>query len=145
MDDAYKKKVIKTTMEKQLHPIMNNNKWEKLQNGVLKLLPFPPPFQAKYVLEEAPIPNNFDIDVWYWGDWTEGLTPFYSIEWIKVRPRYLKHKGMLVKDEVIDITNEFLILLNSLKIPFRRDNNAFYIYGYISNDDLNKLENMKAY
>jgi hypothetical protein len=141
MED-YKKKVIETTIEKQLHPVMNNTKWEKLRNEVLKLLPFPPPFQAKYVLEESPLPESFDSDVSYWGDWDEALTPFYSIEWIKVRPRYLKHQGVLVTDEVIDITNEFITLLNRLKIPYRKDNNAYYIYGYVSNDDLNNLESI---
>lgn len=83
-------KVLDVVSEKQLCSIMNNTKWEKLQSGVLNTLPFPPPFQVKYVLEDTPIPATFENDMWYWGDW-EGLFPFYSVEWIRVRPRYLPH------------------------------------------------------
>jgi hypothetical protein len=130
--DSLKKKVQAVVSGKQLYSILNNTKWEELQSRVLNALPFPPPYQAKYVLEDTPEPNTFDSDVWYWGDWEEGLLPFYSVEWIRVRPRYLKHKGMLVKDEVIDITDDFRTLLIKLKIPHKEENSSFYIYGYIA-------------
>jgi hypothetical protein len=131
-----KKKIQAVIGEKQLCSIMNNTKWEELQSGVLNTLPFPPPYQAKYVLEESLEPKYFDSDVWYLGDWVEGLSPFYAVEWIRVRPRYLRHKGILLKGEVVDITDNFRILLQNLKIPHKEENNSFYIYGYISDTDL---------
>ncbi|MFT9850228.1 DUF6678 family protein [Aneurinibacillus sp. REN35] len=130
-----KQKVQVVIEEKQLCSIMNNTKWGKLQHEVLHTLPFTPPFQAKYVLEDTPEPEVFDSDVWYWGDWIEGLLPFYSVEWIRVRPRYLKHQGMLVEPEVIDITEDFRSLLDNLNVPYKEESNSFYIYGYISNTD----------
>lgn len=133
--DSFKKKVQAVVAEKQLCSIMNNTKWEELQSGVLIGLRFPPPYQVKLVLEDTPEPKTFDSDVWYLGDWVEGLLPFYSIEWIRVRPRYLKHKGLLVKDEVVNITDDFRILLQNLKIPYKEENKSFYIYGYISDTD----------
>jgi hypothetical protein len=135
--DSFRQKVQAVIAEKQLCSIMNNTKWEELQSGVLNVLPFPPPYQAKYVLEDTPEPKSFNSDVWYLGDWVEGLLPFYSVEWIRVRPRYLKNRGLLVKDEVIDITNDFRILLQNHKIPHKEENNSFHIYGYIA--DTNSL------
>lgn len=133
--ESFKKKVQAIVTEKQLCSIMNNTKWEKLQSGVLKQLPFTPPYQVKYILQEKPEPVTFDNDVWYLGDWIEGLFPFYSIEWIKVRPRYVKNKGRLVDGEVIDITEQFRELLHNLHIPYKEENNVFFIYGYAASTE----------
>lgn len=133
--ESFIKKVQAIVTEKQLCSIMNNTKWEKLQSGVLKQLPFTPPYQVKYILQEKPEPVTFDNDVWYLGDWIEGLFPFYSIEWIKVRPRYVKNKGRLVDGEVIDITDQFRELLHNLHIPYKEENNVFFIYGYATSTE----------
>lgn len=133
--DTFKEKVMNAVSERQLASIMNNTKWRELQSAVLNTLPFPPPFQAKYVLEDAPSPNEFEDDVWYVGDWIEGLMPFYHVEWINVRPRHLVSKGRLVQPEVIDITEKFIGILNEHSIPYYRDSKSIYIYGYISKTD----------
>ncbi|MBO9128529.1 DUF6678 family protein [Bacillus sp. 165] len=134
--DPLKIKINSRISQKNLHPIMNNTKWEKLQKAIINDFPIPPPFQVKYVLEDNPVPESFEGDVWYLGDWKEGILPFYSVEWIRVKPRYLKHKRRLIDDEVIDFTKGFRTLLQELKIPYVEKNNDFYIYGYISNTDL---------
>ncbi|WP_025028241.1 DUF6678 family protein [Caldalkalibacillus mannanilyticus] len=133
--ESLKKNIQSVLSEKQLHPIMNNTKWKELQSAVINTLPFPPPYQVKYVLEETPEPISFDNDVWYFGDWNEGLSLFYSVEWIRVRPRYLKHRGVLIDDELIDITVEFLRVLHHLNIPYIEESNSYYIFGYTSNTD----------
>lgn len=74
--DRYKEKVMNAVSKRQLASRMNNTKWRELQTAVLNTLPFPPPFQAKYVLVESPSPSEFEDDVWYLGDWVEGLMPF---------------------------------------------------------------------
>ncbi|WP_052343630.1 DUF6678 family protein [Bacillus massiliigorillae] len=134
--DPLKKKINSRISENNLYPIMNNTKWGKLQKSIINDFPILPPYQAKYVLEDTPKPELFEGDVWYLGDWVEGILPFYSVEWIRVKPRYLKHRGILIQDEVIDFTNEFRTLLQELKIPYVEKNNDFYIYGYLSNTEL---------
>lgn len=131
-EQDYKKKVHRCVIERQLSSVMNDTKWSNLQSAVLSNLPFPPPFQAKYILGDSPYPEEFDKDVWYFGDWIEGIEPFYSVEWIRVRPRYQRHQGNLIPPEVIDITNEFIDILIQNKVPFINMNDSIYIYGYIS-------------
>lgn len=127
--------VLNCVMERQLSAVMNNTKWGHLQRAVLNNLPFPPPFQAKYVLDDRLHPEKFDRDVWYFGDWIEGLEPFYAVEWIRVRPRYQRHQGNLVAPEVIDIADDFISILQTHKVPFTEQNDSIYIYGYIASTE----------
>lgn len=127
-----KKRLFETIAERNLTSIMNNTKWLELQDAVVNKLLFPPPYQAKYLLDDSLYPEEFERDVWNWGDWKEGIMPFYSVEWIRVRPRYLEHRGMLVAPKLIDITDDFVNILKELSIPYRQDNDTYFIYGYIS-------------
>ncbi|WP_413362966.1 DUF6678 family protein [Lysinibacillus sp. 3P01SB] len=131
-----KARVMKTVAERNLVSVMNDTKWRELQDAVINTLLFPPPYQAKYLLEGRLYPEEFETDVSYWGDWIEGIVPFYSVEWIRVRPRYLKHRGRLVSPEVIDITDEFVKLLKELSIPYRLENDTYIIYGYVANTSI---------
>lgn len=131
LESRDRKRVLRVINEKQLYSVLNNTKWRELQSAVLTSLPFPPPFQIKDVLGNEPYPKEFENDVWYLGDWREGLYPFYSVEWIRVRHRYLKDKGNLLPKDIIDISEEFKIILNKLSIPYREENDSIYIYGYI--------------
>lgn len=126
-----KARVMKTVAERNLVSVMNDTKWRELQGAVINTLLFPPPYQAKYLLEDRLYPEEFETDVSYWGDWIEGIVPFYSVEWIRIRPRYLKHRGRLVSPEVIDITDDFVKLLKELSIPYRLENDTYIIYGYV--------------
>lgn len=128
-------RVLEALTDKQLSSVMNNTKWRELKDAVLHTLPFPPPYQAKYVLEDKLFPEDFEGDVWYWGDWEEGLLPFYEVEWIRVRPRYQQHRGKLVAPEIVDCTDEFISILQMHNIPFKQENDSIYIYGYISNTE----------
>lgn len=131
-----KARVMKTVAERNLVSVMNDTKWRELQDAVINTLLFPPPYQAKYLLEGRLYPEEFETDVSYWGDWIEGIVPFYSVEWIRVRPRYLKHRGRLVSPEVIDITDEFVKLLKELSIPYRLENDTYIIYGYVADTSI---------
>jgi len=65
------------------------------------------------------------------GDWSdEALTPFYEIEWIRIRPAYRQHRGKLIDDETIDETKDFLSILNTYSIPYETSNGTYIIYGY---------------
>lgn len=133
--DRYKEKVMEAVSKRQLASVMNTTKWTELQTAVHNNLPFPPPFQAKYVLTESPSPNEFEEDVWYFGDWVEGLMPFYAVEWIRVRPRRVVHTGRLIPPELIDITEEFIGILRDYSIPYYQSNDSIYIYGYTTQTD----------
>ena len=111
---------------------MNNTKWKELKNAVDDL-PFPPPYVLKNVFEEEENVPKFDEDVSYLGDWSNeafNWGDYFAIEWIKVRPRYKKHRGRLVPDEIVDETEEFLCILKKFNIPFEEQDGVYTIYGY---------------
>jgi hypothetical protein len=111
--------------------VMNETKWVELQNAVLCELPFAPAYQCKMVLRSDPYPERFETDVDYLGDWSsECLSPFSCIEWLRVRPRFLRHRGRLVAPEVLSVESEFLAILHRYQIPHRRDGETVWIYGY---------------
>ncbi|QAA32287.1 DUF6678 family protein [Clostridium manihotivorum] len=127
---SLKEKVIRIINEKQMYSLMNNTKWRELQSAV-KTLQFPPPYQIKYVHMDTLYPETFDNIPWYYGDWSnEAITPFYSIEWIRVQPVCRYHQGQLIDDGIIDETNEFLSILNKYSIPYEELNGTYFIYGY---------------
>ncbi|MCM3783503.1 hypothetical protein M3231_10995 [Neobacillus mesonae] len=132
MISVHKQKVLDTIEKRYLSSVMNNTKWEQLQHAVLHELAFPPAYQIKYVLDEAPYPEAFENDVWYMGDWIEPLIPFYAVEWIRIRPRVERSRGRLLSPEIINIADDFISMLRGLHIPFREDKDTIYIYGYIS-------------
>lgn len=137
--EKYKKKINNIVQQKGLCSMMNNTKWKELKKGISEL-PFLPPFVIKSVDEEETFYHQFKEDVYYTGDWGMYLdnylggdiyaTPFYAVEWIKIRPRLLKHQGRLIESKVIDETDEFLAILKKYNIPFEEQNGAYIIYGY---------------
>lgn len=125
----FKEKVMRIASEKRLYSVMNNTKWKELQNAIREL-PFPPPYEMKYITDKDD-PPEFDKDVSYLGDWTdEPLIPFFRIEWIKVRPRYIKYRGSLINGELVDETDEFISILRKYSIPYEEKQGTFIIYGY---------------
>ncbi|KGK81142.1 hypothetical protein DP68_18510 [Clostridium sp. HMP27] len=124
-----KRKVISIVEQKSMTSIMNNTKWFELQSSVMKL-PFLPPYEIKYVTDIYE-PEQFDKDVCYTGNWDdELLLPFFNIEWVKVRPRYIKNRGLLVDGEIVDETERFIDILEKYCIPYEEENGAVIIYGY---------------
>jgi len=103
-------------------------------------LPFCPPFVIKSIDEEETAYHQFDEDVHYSGDWGLYLdnylggdiyaVPYYAVEWIKVRPRCLKHQGRLIPDKIIDETEAFTAILEKYNIPYQEQDGYFIIYGY---------------
>lgn len=137
MSKTLKEKALKIAEERNLCSYMNDTKWNELRSAVLNDLPFPPPYIMKTLFEaNCPEEKNFQHDVWYQGDWYEGLTyknyfnGGFAVEWIKVRPRYLKHRGQLIEPEIIDETEEFEEILRRYDIPYDIENGMYCIYGY---------------
>lgn len=124
-----KAKVRAAVAARGLVSVMSDTKWRELVSAV-KNLPFAPAYQIKDVMADAPIPPSFEEDVWHTGDWVEGLLPYYSVEWIRVRPRMLKHPGRLVSPRVDDIEREFLAVLHEVGVPHRKRDACIQIFGY---------------
>ncbi len=108
---------------------MNDTKWRKLIDEIARL-PFPPPYQRKDVLQWEPVPKSFDSDVGYLGDWSEGIHPLFSIEWIRIRPRYLQHVARLLPKAVVDCEADLEFVLQSLEQPYEKSHGSIWIYGY---------------
>jgi hypothetical protein len=93
-------------------------------------LTFPPPYKLKFIDESETEYHKFDTDVWYHGDWTtETLSAdiFNRIEWLKIRPTYIVKQGKYVADKIIDEKQEFIDILQRLKIDFSEENGTFLI------------------
>jgi hypothetical protein len=128
-DRRDKEKVRAAVGARGLVSVMNGTKWRALVARV-KTLPFPPPFQVKSVLAATPVPASFDSDVWYLGDWNEGLSPYYDVEWIRVRARIVKTHGKYAKAEIEDIEDQFLAILMDIGVPHRKSGDCVEIFGY---------------
>ena len=103
--------------------------WERLRRLMQGSMTFPPPFQRKDVRAAAPEPETFDEDVTYHGDYGEGLDPLDSIEWIRIRPRYLRFRGHRVPHEVVDCEVELKALLAREGLEFSTDRGCIVLYG----------------
>lgn len=112
----------------------NRTRWAALSRAVHEELPFPPPFQIQGLTgPRQALWASDDVD--HWGDWSaESLEPVLDIEWMRVVPRYLKHRGMLVSPEIIDCSALFRDLVTRLHLPWREDERGIWIYGYAPAD-----------
>jgi hypothetical protein len=129
-----KQKIRKVAAQRGLSSIMNDTKWLELQSSIEKL-PFAPPYVEKLILENKTFEEVQISDAPDWlGNWgpfyEEGMSLFFAIEYIKVRPRFSEYKGRLVAPKIWDETNEFEQLLKELNIPYQEENGTFTIYGY---------------
>lgn len=137
--EKHKQKILALIEQNGFYSSMNNTKWNELKQGIASL-PFPPPYVLKSIDEQETAYHTFDEDVSYLGSWGLSLpgylgediyaTPFYEIEWIKVRPRYKKYRGRLVAGELIDETEPFRSILDTRGIPYEEENGTFVIHGY---------------
>ena len=108
---------------------MNDTQWTTLIQ-VIEGLEFPPPYQRKDILKSDPEPSSFESDVSYFGDWHEGMRPFFSIEWIRIRPRYLKHRGMLLSPSVLDCQRTLEASLQAIGQAYELSADSIWIFGY---------------
>lgn len=127
--DRDKAKVRAAVEARGLVSLMSDTKWRELVSGVKKL-PFAPAFQIKDVLGATPVPPSFEADVWHSGDWGECLYPYYSVEWIRVRPRIVRHRGNYASPEVQDIESAFVAVLHEVGVPHCKRGDCIEILGY---------------
>ncbi|HEX8661005.1 MAG TPA: DUF6678 family protein [Brevundimonas sp.] len=136
---------IQAEMDRRgLAAFMNDTRWTALVKAVHEELPFPPPFQIQDIRgPRQPLWASDDVD--HWGGWSaESLEPVLAIEWIRVVPRYLKHRGMLIDPEIVDCTDQFRNLVKRLRLPWREDDRGIWIYGYAPSDPATLTWNLEA-
>lgn len=132
-----KEKVRKIVQQRNLCSYMNATKWNELRSAMLNEMPFQPPFIIKYLDTECVEEADFQSDVYYLGDWyyafaIEGayFDASFAVEWVKVRPRYLRRCGALIEPEMISAEDIFVALLKKYSIPFEENDGVYCIYGY---------------
>jgi hypothetical protein len=111
---------------------VNDTKWQELCHAVRAELPFPPPYQVKFVEFEAPDVAAFPYAPSFVGDWGttyEGQLGIH-IEWIRIAPRLSKHRGELVSPTVEECSYELRALLKRLHVPFVEQDGFFIVYGH---------------
>ncbi|ADL52709.1 DUF6678 family protein [Clostridium cellulovorans] len=124
-----KRSVMSLVEIKNMYSLMDTIKWNELKKALTKL-PFPPPYQLKLVTDTDE-PDPFDEEFWNLEPWNdEILLPFFNIEWIKFRPRYMKYQSDKLPEKIFDETDIFLELLKKHSIPYEKKDNIFIIYGY---------------
>lgn len=128
-EDKHKDQVRAAAAKRGLVSCMNDTKWRELLAEIGKL-PFPPPYQRKDVLHDDPEPARFDADVSYHGDWEEGIFPLFSIEWIRIRPRYLVHVGRRLPERLVDCEAELERALQALGQAYGKADGSIRVYGY---------------
>lgn len=127
-----KQQVNAEASKRGLVSVMNETKWAELRAAVQSELPFAPAYQLKVVLNPVPHPEHFESDVSWWGDWSdECLLPFYEIEWLRIRPRFLRSRGRLVALEVQSVEAAFMEIVLRYQIPHRCDSDTIWIHGYV--------------
>lgn len=135
MTNDLENKVFQIICERNLCSYMNHTKWNKFISAVKSEIPFPPAVSIKYVTQKAVVQNKIETEnVDYLGDWKgENFPPqnfYFNIEWIKIRPRYLKYQGKMIGPELIDGAKEFEDILHIFNIPFEEKDGLYCIYGY---------------
>ena len=100
---------------------MDNNHWKRLITAINEELPFTPAYQLK-TSGHPEYPDKFENEVTYLGDWSdECLLPYEEIEWVKIKPRMLKHIGRLVPKIVISVEEQVLAILHEQRISYEYD------------------------
>jgi len=130
-EEKHKIRVREEVEKKRLSSVMSKTKWREFCDAMYDELPFPPAYDRKDILEDEYKPFTKDVD--YLGDYFEGIHPFYSIEWIEVRPRRLISQGRLVKGKIESIEEQFIEVLRKYNIPYKINDGSYLIYGYASN------------
>lgn len=115
---------------------MNDTKWNELRDAMMNEMPFRPPYTVKFLTDDES-GDDLSEDVYHTQDWYYALSmegecfnAAFAVEWIKVRPRYLKSRGKLLAPEVISAEKEFVAILEKYNIPFEENCGVYCIYGY---------------
>lgn len=124
-----KQKEFLAIEKRQLTSVMNDTKWRKLGKAMEEILPYAPPYQIKYLLEDTLFPEELSEYDSFWVEWDEYY--LYSIEWIRLRSKVLLYRGEIVDPSVYDMTDELISLLKKERIPFVQDKSVIQIFGYV--------------
>jgi hypothetical protein len=117
--------------ERDLVSYMNDTKWRELCVGI-DALPFPPPYQSKRLYKDDPLLWADGYTPPFWGDWARTPEAALGIftQWVRITPRYSKHRGKLIAPEIFDCSGQLQSLLKSLSIPHIQTDGVLIIHGH---------------
>ncbi len=139
MSQDLKERVRKIVENRNLCSYMNDTKWNELRMDMMNEMPFQPSYILKFVFDDEPIENaSFYNNEKCMTDWYsvfamdgQYFNGSFAVEWIKIRPRCLKHRGQLVEPEVVDAEDIFVEILKKYSISYECEEDGVYcIYGY---------------
>lgn len=141
--------VAAIVQERQLTSCMNNTKWDRFRNAMIKEMPFCPPYEIKTLFDEddTDIQNFIKWDASYRGAYDkESFAGFHYkiIEYVAVKTRYCDVTGgRLVSSKTWhDATKEFTGLMEKYHIPYvpyKDSDDTFLIYGYQSYMNIKRI------
>ena len=133
MQESWKRRAFRIVQQRQLCSCMNDTKRRELCHAMRFDMPFPPPFTMKTLFEECQ--SEPMQDDYYLGDLEEpfgfGTDQFdgIAIEWIRIHPRLLVHRGRLISPQLLDASEQLEYLLHKHSIPFAKQDMDYLIYG----------------
>lgn len=100
-------------------------------------MPFAPPYLVKFLVDERPAGEERELDSperpcsWHEAYVFEDIfNASFAVEWVKISPRYLKHRGRLIDPEMISAENEFRGIMEKYSIPYEKENGVYTIFGW---------------
>lgn len=115
--------------ERRMASCMNDTKWAELRTAMMEDMPFEPPYKVKFMTDDEPCREE--------SSWQEAyvyenlLNGAFAIEWIEIRPRIEKKRGMLIEPETVDAHGELERILKKYTIPYEEADGVYIIYGYM--------------
>ena len=138
MAGDWKEKVQRIIVQRNLCSYMNETKWNALRSAMMQEMPFQPPYIVKYLFDETCYEESkLQSDLFHTGDWYDALSAdgqyfhaSFAIEWIKIRPYYLKKAGKYIAPQEIHAEKELTAILEKYHIPYEETDGIYCIYGY---------------
>ena len=115
--------LLTTINKRSLISVMNNSKWAKLANALMNLEKMEPFVRIKDIYEDEP--SGFSLFDWTFSEYNPA-----RLEWVDINPIQKVHRGRLISDLEVDVTELVLNAILSTKIPYSKEESYFRIWGY---------------
>ena len=137
MKDELRRQVQQISDERGLRSCMSGEKWAQLRNAMMSEMPFQPPYLVKFITDDLPAGDENElVSSYHPMPWHEAYVfdnifdASFALEWVKICPRYYKHRGKLIAPEEISAEAELLQILEKYAVAFEKEDGVYTIYGW---------------